>query len=105
MTREHSIPTIALPDTLRLVSLPRSFSSQFSAAAAAADSSLFFAFNYDSQPIDISHLIAPGARIALNGTRVAAAHSVIVFDLLAYQPGGGGSGGDSAFFSRFASRC
>ena len=103
VTREHGIPTIALPDTLRLVSLPRSFSSQ-SSAATAADSSLFFAFNYDSQPIDISHLIAPGARIALNGTRVASAHSVIVFDLLAYQPGGG-SGGDSAFFSRFASRC
>jgi hypothetical protein len=100
VTREHGIPTIALPDTLRLVSLPRSFSSKSSVAAAADDSSLFFAFNYDSQPIDISHLIAPGARIALNGTRVAAAHSVIVFDLLAYQPGGG-SGGDSAFFSRF----
>jgi hypothetical protein len=97
VTRQHAIPTIALPDTLRLASLPRSFAS----ASAAAEPSLFFAFNYDSQPADLGRLIAPGARIALNGTRVAAAHSVIVFDLLAYQPGGG-SGGDSAFFSRSA---
>ena len=99
VTRQHAIPTIALPDTLRLASLPRSFAS--ASAASATEPSLIFALNYDSQPADLGRLIAPGARIALNGTRVAAPHSVIVFDLLAYQPGGG-SGGDSTFFSRSA---